>query len=381
MRALLLLAVAVHGEPFAMKYVAEIGHLDGKSVALGAATARGLADGDVRITGRDRAAKPWSLRFTPDGGAGWTTVWSADFDADGQPDLMIARLKAFNGMCNGAALVTLLLFDRQGRPVPSQFHSVIPRHNTVFPYLPVTANRVGGRAEVVIESCDGALSTITPRVDNPPRAAERIDLLDTQMPLPDGIVLDGPAGREIVFDRTFSALLRVMRSGAVVNRTTNLFWADLNQPAAPQTIVAHFEVSERTEFAVTPKPAPGGCFTITIEWALHMCPKTGLWRRTNGGTQEELLADRQTVRSDHTAMGHTVRGSRRYPRPGVRGVVPVEDGWELIQWAGGFMLIKDGVFDPVALPYAGTLVRIDDGIGFLDGDRVLAVRGRFVWRR
>jgi hypothetical protein len=74
-------------------------------------------DQSFSVIGKDRAGKPW--RFT----GGWNAFcggfYTADLDLDGTPDLILVLCTGGNGLAPSTH-VTTLMFDDQGRPVPSQ---------------------------------------------------------------------------------------------------------------------------------------------------------------------------------------------------------------------------------------------------------------------
>ena len=107
---------------FPMRYLDEVGHLDGldqrKFADLGFAKIFPEPDGRLRIEGKDDRSKPWRAHIPPGPGITSTDVWSADFDHNGRKDLLIAAYQFPNGRCIDLVDLTFLLFDRQGRPVP-----------------------------------------------------------------------------------------------------------------------------------------------------------------------------------------------------------------------------------------------------------------------
>src|ERR1700722_6244799 len=79
-----------------LRYLGDIGYLGTdldprKSVNLGAATVY-AADEDSRFEGIDNFGRRWTAMIPTQAGIGFTDVWSGDFDGNGHPDLMIARL-------------------------------------------------------------------------------------------------------------------------------------------------------------------------------------------------------------------------------------------------------------------------------------------------
>jgi hypothetical protein len=151
----------VQAQELPLRYAGEIGHMrPGERKSLGTSLVARLEgkEGDpVRIDGQDRHGKPWRLDYSPTGGVGFTTVWTADFNADGQPDVLIESLFPGLGACVDAATVTLLLFDENGRPNPWPMETMLP-HRTrseEFPFKPVYAVDVNrnGRAEFILTDC------------------------------------------------------------------------------------------------------------------------------------------------------------------------------------------------------------------------------------
>ena len=159
---ILLIAVCcaiVHAQArFPMKYLDDVGSLGSeldrrKSANLGIASVSS-EDGLLRFEGRDRKGDPWLAWVTQTGGVGWTEVWTADFDHNGQRDLLIASHFPGNGRCVRGADLLFLLFDQSGRPVPWHVPTELPNGNK-FPYLPallLDENR-NGQAEIVSTEC------------------------------------------------------------------------------------------------------------------------------------------------------------------------------------------------------------------------------------
>jgi hypothetical protein len=158
--AFIAAGVAVGQAPFPMKYVDEVGHLgedvfDKRKFAdLGFAKAFPDEDG-LRFEGRDRAGKVWRVWMPQSGGASSTEVWTADFDHNGQPDLLIASEPALSGHCVSRADITMLLFDASGRPVPWMVSTEIPDTERREPYRPAILldTNKDGRAEIVTTEC------------------------------------------------------------------------------------------------------------------------------------------------------------------------------------------------------------------------------------
>jgi hypothetical protein len=105
------------------RYIGEIGHLNTewdprKSMDVGRAKIHKDDDSDAVIDGRDDAGKPWKFTLPLYAGVGWTDLWKGDFDGNSRPDLMIARMFPQNGRCVDGVILTFLMFDRVGRPVP-----------------------------------------------------------------------------------------------------------------------------------------------------------------------------------------------------------------------------------------------------------------------
>jgi len=143
-----------------MRYLDEVG-----LVGLGLPYSRDFVDlglasvvsdnGALRFEGHDHKGDPWRVWVPQTSGLGWTEVWTADFDHNGQPDLLIARHFPSSGRCVGRADLLFLLFDQFGRPTPWQVSTEIP-NGTKFPYLPAILLDVNrdGRAEIVSTACE-----------------------------------------------------------------------------------------------------------------------------------------------------------------------------------------------------------------------------------
>jgi hypothetical protein len=154
--------IAFGQAPFPMKYVDEVGRLgDGlddkrKFADLGFAKAFPDEYGELRFEGRDQAGKIWRV-WTQQigGGIGHTDVWTADFDHNGEPDLLIAAVNGGSGHCVNSVEIIVLLFDVDGRPVPWIASTSMPETERREPYRPtilLDANK-DGRAEIVTTEC------------------------------------------------------------------------------------------------------------------------------------------------------------------------------------------------------------------------------------
>jgi len=143
-----------------MKYLDDVG-----LVGLGLPYSRNIVDlglatvvskNDVLLfEGHDRNGDPWRVWVPQTSGVGWTEVWTADFDRNGQRDLLIASHPGINGRCVGRADLFFLLFDQSGRPIPWHVSTEIP-NGTKFPYLPAILldTNHDGRAEIVSTACE-----------------------------------------------------------------------------------------------------------------------------------------------------------------------------------------------------------------------------------
>ena len=140
---------------FPMKYRASVGALGSefdnrRSVDLG--SVRVFAEeGDLRIEGKDHSGKPWRVWVPQRGGIGGTDVWTADFDHDGQEDLLIRSFFPSNGRCLDGGEITVVLFDEYGRPVPWNVTAQLIDDPVLPPILDLNRD---DRAEFVITSCE-----------------------------------------------------------------------------------------------------------------------------------------------------------------------------------------------------------------------------------
>lgn len=397
--------LTVWGQRFPMKFVGELGHL---SVGQRMGPARAQAEGVVQITGT-----AWKVTIGVTGGIGWTELFTADFDADGRMDYLIAEHLSGCGHCIGFTTVTVLLFDGRGRPAPWQFGAYLPRgpgfENATFPFLPVrvTDTDRDGRAEFVVTDCKQYQEEIVSGVYEaregrlrPRGVAELLPgyggALDGRIEeiLGDGIGMDGeaeiriagqrgkgwpkqvitdtPNGREIDMYGGWDKMLSAMRNGFPVKRLGDSGWllVDGTASADRANVVVDLEVAGVSRARITPVAPKGG------------------WTRSNGGTLEELLPDGVTIRTSHMAMQHTVTGETRYARPpGARrltGMVELGD-FELTEWGPGFFALHSGrgelISSRVRLAVEGELAVTQEGIMLLRGSESITVRGRLRWRR
>jgi hypothetical protein len=498
---------------FPMTFLKEIGHLEDKKtvIDLGIVRVQLVEPGIVRLQGVDKGGKPWRVFHGATGGIGWTTVWTADFDADGQRDLLIANLFPGVGSCVNGTQLLVLLFDSNGRPMPWTLGTYLPERrsdgseSSSFPYVPVVlvdANR-DNHAEFVTTSCARDFSTggftgiagayearagrletvkqpdlalyrkatglqkaepqtwrdLMPGLDAPAtaflkeiysadfgcenmraqapapppaqknsgkglyagvdaRAGPCSKVPGRQMTLgdrriadwPSGIVIDGPDGREIYSMTDWNALQRVFRYGYAVKwleQTSDdgWLWADLHVPAQGGRVAVEFQVFQSRASTVQTTLTPQNCTEVIYRsvtqsegTTVRQCSNGVTWARGNGGTEEQLLPDRRTVRTSHTAMQHTVTGDTRFETPpgGVSlRAVSTESEFILAQWTrkdgGSLFALHEGdgrlVASDVQIPsQLGNLIPTTGGLAFyrMSGKgsaTVTEVRGRLRWHK
>ena len=268
LQVFLVAGVAMGQARFPMKYVDEVGHLgeglyDHRKFAdLGFAKAF-PEEGGLRFEGRDHTGKIWRAWTPQVGGAGFTEVWTADFDHNGQPDLLIAAVPISSGRCVNGVDITVLLFDASGRPVPWIASTEIPYTERREPYRPAILldTNNDGRAEIVttecgpwdVDSLDNRVTGVYEARDTrwvplrdaplepyiraahaahpsyppgyihwfltpPERWADQMRLVDGAPASPSregwpGVVIDGPDGRGIYTDDTEDIVQRILTAG------------------------------------------------------------------------------------------------------------------------------------------------------------------------
>jgi hypothetical protein len=143
-----------------MKYLDEVGALGSDydkrtSVDLGLAAVSSEGGDTFRFEGRDVNGDPWLVWLPQTGERGGAEVWTADFDHNGQRDLLISSLSTTNGRCTLHANLLFLLFDTSGRPVPWYVRTEVPSLKP-WPYVPAVLLDVNhnGRAEVIPVACE-----------------------------------------------------------------------------------------------------------------------------------------------------------------------------------------------------------------------------------
>jgi hypothetical protein len=142
-----------------LRYLDEIGHLGTPSdprtsARLGRTRIVSTDPGEVRFEGRDDDGKGWKAELEVLGGIGFTTVWQADFDHNGRPDLLVAAYFPGNGHCANEVALSFLMFNDHGRPVPWVIRTQMPESKefSSVPALFVDENH-DGRAELVVAGC------------------------------------------------------------------------------------------------------------------------------------------------------------------------------------------------------------------------------------
>lgn len=142
-----------------VQYLGEIGHLGTAvdtrtSVDFGSARVT-LTEGESEFSGKDDAGQEWTARFPVIGGVGWTTVWKADFDANGRTDLMIASFFPKNGRCTDGVTVLFLMIDSRGRPNPWEIQTQMPKGAGLSSIPAILTSLTGDhRAELVATNCE-----------------------------------------------------------------------------------------------------------------------------------------------------------------------------------------------------------------------------------
>lgn len=87
------------------------------ALRVGSTTVRFMEEtGEIQFSGFDAAHKPWTVTAAAMFGGG---LYTADLDHDGTVDLIYAAYTGGNGLAPPMHVVTLL-FERNGRPVPSE---------------------------------------------------------------------------------------------------------------------------------------------------------------------------------------------------------------------------------------------------------------------
>jgi len=366
----LLFALPLMCQRFPMKYLGELGHL---SPGQRSGPARAVEEGVVELTG-----KGWSVRFGVTGGVGWSELYTADFDADGQQDFLIGEHFPGCGQCISFTNVTVLLFDKAGRPVPWHFGTYLPDDpllkNAQFPYLPVwviDADR-DGRAEFVVTDCkrdrgdgmsgvyaarDGRLTLrrdeahmatyrrITGLSESRPWVAEELlpgygepfegrieELLGDGVGVEDGqkiriagrssanwpsmAIIESPDSRSIKMEGGWDALMHAIRNGFPVRRLGDSGWivVDATAPVVRANAVVEFDIAGISRARAVTEREEDGCIVLRLSNSSRRRCGNS-WNRNSGGTIEQLLPDGVTIRTSHTAMHHTVTGETRYERP------------------------------------------------------------------
>ncbi|MFN7925468.1 MAG: VCBS repeat-containing protein [Bryobacteraceae bacterium] len=432
MRVIFLFVVAMaFGQRFPMRQAGSIRHPgDPAEIDLGIAKVRGASDASVRIGGKDKHGAPWSVSFDAVNGAGQTEIWIADFDADGQKDLLVGRTFSGVGWCVNWTDILLLLFDGHGRPVPWSASTSRDFQEAADsrPLIVKDANR-NGRAEFVLTDCHRGnngeirrqVEAFEASVDKllQPQTAPASEIVEQLIATDQGgwqillsnrqslewtdqLIVDGPEGREIIIDQSPAPITRVMRYGYRVQMSRGWLWADAYQPPAPAKVQAELVVSSSKRQPASFLEGNDGCFDIHYPgdnnpMTIRTCPGHGIRALTRGGRAEEYLPDRFSLRVSNSAMGVTHTFDTKYERPpGATTLMAVAGAsrGDLTQWIqprGGRLFALhagDGslMAAQVQVPVDGDLLASDRSLAFVTWLRgmpaqVVEVRGRIRWIR
>ena len=137
-----------------LRYLGDIGDLgmpgsSRTSVRFGSIQAVWIDDG-VRFQGRDDDGKSWRAALPVATGIAYTDVWQADFDHNSRQDLLIAAHSFGSGRCVDEVMLSFLLFDNRGRPVPWVIRTRAPSFHVPAIFADLNHN---GRAELVVTDC------------------------------------------------------------------------------------------------------------------------------------------------------------------------------------------------------------------------------------
>jgi hypothetical protein len=142
-----------------LHYLGEVGHIGPpfdtpKVVDL--KIARVLPpDADFAIQGTDNAGRPWRADISIGAGVGWTDAWEGDFDGNSHQDLMFATAVPSNGRCVDGEMITFLMFDQRGRPVPWTISTRLPRKGSQGKIPAILRNlNHDGRVRLIATQCE-----------------------------------------------------------------------------------------------------------------------------------------------------------------------------------------------------------------------------------
>ena len=107
------------------------------------------------ISGVADNQKPWRFETNAEGTLRLMKLWRGDVDGNGREDLLIGTIENNCGRCVDGAQATVLLFQRDGRPLPWTFkthYGYTHEDLAVQPFL--TDLDRNGRAELIQVSCE-----------------------------------------------------------------------------------------------------------------------------------------------------------------------------------------------------------------------------------
>ncbi len=138
-----------------LRYLGDIGDLgmpgDSKTLVQFGRIRVFATDNGFRFQGRDDDGKRWEAALPVATGAiAYTDVWQADFDHNSRQDLLIAAHSFVNGRCLDEIMLSFLLFDNRGRPVPWVIRTRAPSFHVPAIFADLSHS---GRAELVVTDC------------------------------------------------------------------------------------------------------------------------------------------------------------------------------------------------------------------------------------
>ena len=87
-------------------------------IKIGRSTISFDIDSGVVVSGKDNEQRSWNVYIRTEGGVGYSIAWTADLVSGTEPSLLFVHYFPLNGRCTERKRITIIHFDKEGRPIP-----------------------------------------------------------------------------------------------------------------------------------------------------------------------------------------------------------------------------------------------------------------------